>query len=134
VQGGSLTARARIAAVIGAKGAIGGFSALLEWRDPAEQPEVKQSDFGVVLGPTVVTPDELAPDAVTCRLRGSTGDEVAVAAPFAWPDAIALAARRTSLRPGDVIAGPPVVVLEGVEGGVQLEVGGIGTLDCPLEA
>jgi hypothetical protein len=36
------------------------------------------------------------------------------------------------LRPGDVIAGPPVVVLDAVDGGVELEVEGIGTLACPL--
>jgi len=134
VRGESLSACARIAAVIGAEGAIGGFSALLEWRDPAEEPEVKQSDFGVVLGPTVVTPDELEPTTVACRLRGSIGDQAAVAAPFSWPDAIAVASRRTMLRPGDVIAGPSVVVLAGADSGVQFEVEGIGTLDCPLEA
>ena len=33
--------------------------------------------------------------------------------------------------PGDVLAGPPVVVLDDVGGGVQLEVEGIGTLALP---
>jgi hypothetical protein len=133
VSGSSLTACARIAAVIGADGAIGGTTALLEWQDPAEQPEAKQSDFGIVLGPTVVTPDEIEPATAVCRLRGNGRDEAGISTPFSWPEAIALAARRTALRPGDVIAGPPVVVLEGVSGGVQLEVEGIGTLDCPLD-
>ena len=67
--GGPLRAQARIAAVIGAGGEIGGYSALLEWVDAAVQPEVKQSDFGLVLGPTVVTPDELDPSSVGVRLR-----------------------------------------------------------------
>ena len=58
----ALTACARVAAVIGAEGEIGGFSALLEWQDPAESPAVKQSDFGLVLGPVVVTPDEIDPE------------------------------------------------------------------------
>ena len=132
VGGGPLTACARIAAVIGAGGAIGGFSGLLEWQDPVEQPAAKQCDFGIVLGPTVVTPDEFEPTTTACRLWGPIDTAPAVVAPFSWPAAVALAARRTSLRPGDVIAGPPVAVLEGVDGGVQLEVEGIGTLDCPL--
>jgi hypothetical protein len=38
------------------------------------------------------------------------------------------------LRPGDVIAGPPVVVLGGVDADAELDVDGIGTLACPLGA
>ena len=131
VASSPLIACARIAAVIGANGAIGGYSGLLEWQDPAEQPAAKQSDFGIVLGPTVVTPDELEPTAALCRLRADGRHETAAPTPFSWLAAIALAARRTVLRPGDVVAGPPIVVLDGVAGGVQLEVDGIGTLDCP---
>ena len=132
VGGGPLTACGRVAAVIGADGAIGGFSALLEWQDPAEQPIVKQSDFGIVLGPTVVTPDEFEPTGALGRLRADGRHGEATQAPFSWPEAIVLAARRTVLRPGDVVAGPPVVVLDAVAGGVQLEVEGIGTLDCSV--
>ena len=51
---------------------------------------------------------------------------------FSWAAAIALAARRTRLRPGELIVGPPVAVLEGVSTGVQVDVEGIGTLDCPI--
>jgi fumarylacetoacetate (FAA) hydrolase len=131
VAGSSLTACARVAAMIGAGGGIGGTTALLEWQDPAEQPVAKQSDFGIVLGPTVVTPDEFEPASAVCRLRGDGRQAVGDPAAFSWPDAISLAARRTVLRPGDVLAGPPVVILDGVVGGVQLEVEGIGTLDCP---
>ena len=133
VAGGALSACARIAAVIGAGGEIGGYSAMLEWNDPAEQPLVKQSDFGIVLGPVVVTPDELDPATAGCRLRSDGRDAVAAPGPFAWPEAISLAGRRTVLRPGDVVAGPPVVVLDHVSGGVQLEAEGIGLLDCPLD-
>ena len=132
VEGGPLTASARIAAVIGAGGAIGGYCGLLEWQDPAEQPAAKQSDFGIVLGPTVVTADEIEPASAVCRLRGAGRQGAAAPAPFLWPEAISLAARRTVLRPGDIIAGPPVVALEGVTTGIQLEVEGIGTLDCPV--
>ncbi len=131
VGGRSLTACARIAAVVGVEGAIGGYSALLEWQDPAEPLPVKQSDFGLVLGPVVVTPDELDPAAAVCRL--GEGRDV-LPPPFEWAEAVALAARRTILRPGAVIAGPPVAVLEGVDGGVRFEVDGIGVLDCPTSS
>ncbi|MEO5632562.1 fumarylacetoacetate hydrolase family protein [Gaiella sp.] len=132
VAGTGLTACARVAAVIGANGEIGGFSALLEWQDPAEHPAVKQSDFGLVLGPVVVTPDEVDPVSLVARLDTEGRRQEAAPIEFAWADAIALAARRTVLRPGDVIAGPPITTLADIDGGVLLEVEGIGTLDCPL--
>lgn len=134
VVGTALTACARVAAVIGAEGKIGGFSALLEWHDPTEQPSVKQSDFGLVLGPVVVTPDELDSDTVVVRLDAGSRREEASSADFVWADAIALAARRTVLRPGDVIAGPSLATIPDVDRGVRLEIEGIGVLDCPLEA
>lgn len=133
IAGASPTACARVAAVIGAGGAIGGFSALLEWHQPAEAMPVKQTDFGLVLGPAVVTPDELDPATVAVVLRVDGEEQIALApAPFAWSDAVALAARGTQLRPGDVIAGPPVLVREGVPTGAELEIAGVGILDCPL--
>jgi hypothetical protein len=131
VSGSILSARARIAVLIGAGGEIGGTTAMVEWHDPAEQPAVKQSDFGIVLGPVVVTPDETASASLTCRLTSGDRSAVGEPAPFSWPDAVALAGHRTTLRPGDVIAGPPVVVLDGVDRDVQLEVDGIGSLACP---
>ncbi len=132
VEGAGLTARASVAAVIGADGAIGGYSGLVEWHDPREYPSVKESDFGTVLGPMVVTPDELDPTSSGCRLSSGDRQEEGAAAGFAWDAAIALAARRTALRPGDVVGGPPVVMLTGVEAGATLEIDGIGRLDCPL--
>ena len=132
IEGGSLVGCARIAAVIGAGGAVGGYSGLLEWRDPGEQPAEKQSDFGIVLGPSVVTPDEVDPGSVICRLAGEGRQQEAEPTSFSWAEAIALAARRTVLRPGDVIAGPPVAMLADVSSGVRLGIDGIGELDCPL--
>jgi hypothetical protein len=133
VAGGApLRAEARLAAVVGAGGEIGGWSALLEWLDPAAEPLVKQSDFGLVLGPTVVTPDEIDPTGLACRLRGEGQVESGSPGPFAWAEALALAAQRTTLRPGDVLAGPPLLALDGVRAGVELEVEGIGTLRCPV--
>jgi hypothetical protein len=46
---------------------------------------------------------------------------------FSWAAAVALAGRRTTLRPGDVLAGPPFLVLDDVRSGAELEVDGIGT-------
>ena len=129
---GPLSAVARVAAVIGAAGAVGGWSALLEWHDPAVGPPVKQGDFGLVLGPTVVTGDELDPGSLACRLRDEARTASGSPDPFEWSDALALAARRTTLRPGDVLAGPPVLILDAVTKGVELEVEAIGTLSCPL--
>ena len=93
---------------------------------------MKQSDFGIVLGPVVVTPDETATASLACRL--SAGERTADGAPdgFSWAEALALAGHRTNLRPGDVIAGPAVAVLDDVGEDVLLEVDGIGTLACPL--
>jgi len=85
-----------------------------------------------VLGPSVVTPDEVDPGSVICRLAGEGRQQEAEPTSFSWAEAIALAARRTVLRPGDVIAGPPVAMLADVSSGVRLEIDGIGELDCPL--
>src|SRR6476469_9771167 len=87
VSGTGLSAQARIAVVIGAGGEIGGTTAMVEWHDPAEEPGVKQSDFGIVLGPVVVTPDETAAATLACRL--SAGDRSAEGAPqaFSWAEA-----------------------------------------------
>ena len=118
--------------MIGADGAIGGYSAVVEWHDPNEHPTVKESDFGIVLGPMVVTPDDIDPTSLRCRLTAGDRQEEGTTAAFDWTAAVALAARRTVLRPGDLLAGPAVVSLTGVEVGVTFEIDGIGTLDCPL--
>jgi len=132
VAGTGLSARARIAVVIGAGGEIGGTTAMVEWYDPVEQLDVKRSDFGIVLGPVVVTPDETGGATFACRLRAGERVVEGARGAFAWAEALALAGHRTTLRPGDVIAGPPVVVLDEVDGDAELEVDGIGTLTCPL--
>ena len=110
----TLSVHLRVAAVMGVEGAIGGFTALAEWRAPGLAPP-KDRDFALGLGPVVVTPDEAADP--------SSG--------FDWDVAVALAASGTVLYPGDVVAAPAHEVREGLEAGesVSLTVAGIGTLE-----
>jgi hypothetical protein len=115
----SLTVLPRLAAVIGAEGAIGGFTVLAEWRAPGVDPP-KDRDFALGLGPVVVTPDEPgARDA-----RDAFPD-------FDWDAAIASAAAKTVLYPGDIVASPPSDPLESLDAGagVSIEVDGIGVLE-----
>jgi fumarylacetoacetate (FAA) hydrolase len=74
----------RIAAVIGAEGAIGGFTLMNDWIAP-ELVGAKARDFAISLGPVVVTPDEFP-------LREN------------WIALLANAGRNTHLRPGDILA------------------------------
>lgn len=120
----------RLAAVMGADGVIGGFSALAEWRDPTRAAP-KDRDFALGLGPGVCTVDALDPDGLGAivRVDGSLAHTGAFVG-FDWPAAVSLAAERTALRPGDLLAGPGLAVVE-VEAGssLELEVEGIGILD-----
>lgn len=75
----------RVAATIGSDGAIGGFTALVEWVAPQLR-GAKRRDFALGLGPVVTTPDESVPPAVD------------------WERLVAHAAENTHLYPGDVIA------------------------------
>jgi hypothetical protein len=49
---------ARLAAIVGADGAIGGYTLMNDWHAP-ELPGAKAHDFATSLGPIVLTPDEL---------------------------------------------------------------------------
>jgi len=75
----------RVAAIIGADGAIGGFTPLVEWVAPRLH-GAKQRDFALTLGPVVTTPDEGAPPGVD------------------WERLVAVAGKHTMLYPGDLIA------------------------------
>jgi hypothetical protein len=75
----------RVAAIVGADGAIGGFTPLVEWVAPRLQ-GTKQRDFALTLGPIVTTPDEATPPGVD------------------WERLVAHAAENTTLYPGDLIA------------------------------
>jgi hypothetical protein len=74
----------RTAAIVGADGAIGGFTALVEWVAPHLH-GAKQRDFALTLGPLVTTPDEGTPAGVD------------------WERLVAHAAENTTLYPGDLI-------------------------------
>lgn len=126
--GARLSLLPRVAAVIGAEGRIGGYTLLADWRAEGV-PQPKDRDFALGLGPLVVTPDEL--DAATVELSVAVdGDERhrAPAPPFDWERARALAEAGTTLRPGDILAGPPSGRLDRVEGLVELRGTGIGAL------
>jgi hypothetical protein len=106
---GRLDVSTRLAAVIGRDGAIGGWTGLAEWRAP-ELASPKDHDFALLLGPVVDT---------------------AVADDFDWEAARALAELNTRLRPGDLLAGPPLALQENVPGGpLELPIPGVGVLSA----
>jgi hypothetical protein len=74
----------RVAAIIGAEGAIGGFTPLVEWVAPSLR-GAKQRDFALTLGPVVTTLDEGFPPGVE------------------WERLVSHAAENTTLYPGDLI-------------------------------
>jgi len=120
----------RLAAFVGAEGAIAGFSAFAEWRDPTRTAP-KDRDFALGLGPSVCTVDALDPDGLGAIVRvDGRLEHTGAFVGFDWGAAAALAADRTQLRPGDLLAGPGLGVVEVAPGSaVELEVEGIGVLD-----
>jgi hypothetical protein len=126
----ALAVAPRIAAVVGADGTLAAFTILAEWREPARRPP-KDRDFALGLGPSAVTADAFDPAACVQIVRVDGVERVRErAVPFDWHAAIALAADRTRLYPGDVVAGPSCGLVEGIPaaGQVEIEVDGIGTL------
>jgi fumarylacetoacetate (FAA) hydrolase len=138
-----------VAAVIGQRGRIAGFTIMNDWsaRD-LQRREVrvglgpaKGKDFATTLGPVLVTPDEFDGTAAVMtarvngeeRSRGNLGD-----IHYSWPRLLAQAARNTVLHPGDVIGTGTVgtgCILEHDDNRwlrpgdvVELEVEGLGTL------
>lgn len=95
----------RLAAIVGADGALGGHTLMTEWRAPGLSGE-KSRDFALSLGPVVLTPPEDTLD------------------PEDWERLLAHAARNTRLLPGDLIAAgadtrPPVGAGTVVELGLE---------------
>ena len=138
-----------VAAVIGAGGAIAGFTVMNDWsaRDLQRMEmrvglgPAKGKDFATSLGPVVVTPDEFDGSSGTMvarvngeeRSRGELGDKQ-----FTWTQIVEQAARNTRLLPGDVLGSGTVgsgCILEHGDGRwlqrgdvVELESEGIGVL------
>jgi fumarylacetoacetate (FAA) hydrolase len=138
-----------VAVVIGADGAIAGFTIMNDWsaRDLQRKEmkvglgPAKGKDFATSLGPVVVTPEELGDLRLEMvarvngeeRSRGNMGDMY-----HSWEAIIERAAANTQLVPGDVIGSGTVgtgCILEHGDGRwlqpgdvVELEVEGIGVL------
>jgi fumarylacetoacetate (FAA) hydrolase len=138
-----------VAAVIGADGAIGGFTVMNDWsaRDLQRKEmkvglgPAKGKDFATSLGPVVVTPDEFDGSSATmvarvngeARSRGELGDLY-----HPWEALVARAAKNARLYPGDILGSGTVgtgCILEHGDGRwlqpgdeVELEVEGIGVL------
>ena len=130
----SLTLLARLAAVVGAEGGLAGYTLCADWRAPGATPP-KDRDFALGLGPVVVTPDEIDPNGLEAvvRVDGTERWRERIVG-FDWSSARELAAHGTSLLPGDLLAGPAVGSVDGLETGaaVELEVGGIGVLPARI--
>jgi fumarylacetoacetate (FAA) hydrolase len=138
-----------VAAVIGARGQIAGFTIRNDWsaRDLQRLETrvglgpAKGKDFATSLGPVLVTTDEFDGSRATMvarvngeeRSRGNLADLY-----HKWPALLAQAARNTVLRPGDILGSGTVgtgCILEHNTGRwlrtgdvVELEVEGIGIL------
>ncbi|HXF98317.1 MAG TPA: hypothetical protein VNJ46_06865 [Gaiellaceae bacterium] len=127
--GGPLALHVRLAAVVGREGALAGFTGFGEWRRPGREPP-KDRDFALALGPLVATPDELEPGTVAASVRAAEGELAGgQARGFDWEAARAYAAEGTVLRPGDLLAGPALVVVAGIgRGPVEIELAGLGVL------
>jgi hypothetical protein len=126
----------RVAAVIGAEGAIGGYSAFADWRAPALDPP-KDRDFALGLGPVVLTTDELGDARPEVVVRVDGAERLRTVLPgFDWEAARDHAATGTELRPGDVLAAPAAQEVPAIGGGanVTLEVDGIGPLEATVGA
>jgi fumarylacetoacetate (FAA) hydrolase len=138
-----------VAAIIGAKGGIGGFTIMNDWsaRD-LQRAEMrvglgpsKGKDFATSLGPVVVTPDELEGSGgeMVARVNGEERSRGNLAdMHHSWTAIVAHAARNTRLFAGDVLGSGTVgtgCILESGDGRwlepgdvVELEVEGMGVL------
>ena len=117
----------RLAAVIGANGAIGGLTGFADWRDPTRMPP-KDRDFALGLGPVVVTPDDLG-SAVEIAVRVDDVERLRERSEIDWSAVRDFAAESTRLYAGDVLAGPAVGELDVAPGSaVEVDATGIGVL------
>lgn len=128
IVGGDLLLLPRLAALVGAGGALAGFTGFAEWRRPGLDPP-KDRDFAFGLGPVVVVPDGLPPTpGAAVRVNGIERARAELDG-WDWPAARDRAAAGTTLVPGDLLVSPALAEVE-VEPGssVELEAAGIGVL------
>lgn len=129
-----LLALARIAVIVGEPDKVGGVTAFVELRAPSLDPP-KDRDFALALGPLVVTTDEIAGGPLDVGLELNGSEQLRGDARFDWESAMAVAARNTVLRTGDVVAGPPLGAVEIVPGAAVTVRGGVfGDLVCRVSA
>ena len=120
----------RLAGVVGADGSLGGLTILADWRDHGRPPP-KDRDFALGLGPLLVTREALATESLEGVVRVAGAERLrARFGGFDWDAARELAADGTTLRPGDLLAGPALGVVDGAAAGssVEVDVDGIGVL------
>jgi 2-keto-4-pentenoate hydratase/2-oxohepta-3-ene-1,7-dioic acid hydratase in catechol pathway len=96
-----------LVAVIGAGGAIGGWTGGNAWHAP-DLPGAKSRDFALSVGPVLVTADEYDGPS--------------------WDDRVAHAARNTRLRPGELFVAPMFGSIPVARGRVDARIDGIGVL------
>jgi hypothetical protein len=122
----------RLAAVVGADGAVGGLTVFADLR-AADRPPPKDRDFASVLGPYVVTPDEL-PRSLGVVVRVGREERPRMRVAFDWETARGHAADGTVLRPGDLLASPAAGAVVEVSPGdeVAIDVERIGTLELAV--
>lgn len=121
-RGASLEVLPRLAAMVGAEDEIAGYTLLADWRLPTAAPP-KDRDFALGLGPLLVSSDALSPDGLEVVVRVD-GDERAKGSleTFDWASARDLAAAGTTLRPGDLIAGPALDAVGDLVPGCRVEI------------
>jgi fumarylacetoacetate (FAA) hydrolase len=138
-----------VAAVIGDKGAIAGFTIMNDWSARDLQREemkvglgpAKGKDFATSLGPIVVTPDEFdgSSGTMVARINGEERSRGELAdLHYSWEAIAAQATRNTELHAGDILGSGTVgtgCILEHGDGRwlqpgdvVELEVDGLGVL------
>jgi 2-keto-4-pentenoate hydratase/2-oxohepta-3-ene-1,7-dioic acid hydratase in catechol pathway len=101
---------ARLAAVVAAERAIGGFTLMSDWVARDLEPP-KDRDFATSIGPVVVTPDELTDDQLEVIATVNGNDSRGGLLPdLDWKQAVEYAGRDTLLRPGDLLASPAASV------------------------
>jgi 2-keto-4-pentenoate hydratase/2-oxohepta-3-ene-1,7-dioic acid hydratase in catechol pathway len=114
------------AAVIGAEGAIGGYTLANQWFAP-DLPGTKSRDFALSIGPVLVT------EPVEWTVGGSMNGEhpASMSYDVAWDELAAHAAMNTQLLPGDllVVSSSPAGAAPLERGdAVEIEAEGIGVL------